>query len=118
MITQQSPYFSFKSWAEDFAWLTLWVMKMLAKIYNYLKYNALVAVIAAAPAKTRSFCQFWEIEFRNNDPKWAESSDKTGIFDMTLLNNLRTGFLSKTVSNILITYFCYVLILDIQIFSF
>ena len=107
---QQSPYFYLRSWAEDLDWLILCLRKMLAKTYNFLKYNAVDTVIAVAPAKKRSFCQFWEIEFRNKESKWTERSDKIGTLDMTVLNNLRTGFLSKNVYNNPITSFCYVAI--------
>lgn len=85
-------------------------MKILAKRYNFLKYNADVAVMAVAPASTRSFCQFRGMELKNIELKCIERSDKRVNFDMRLFTNLSTGFLSKTVSNNPITSFCYVAI--------
>ncbi len=54
----------------------------------------LVAVIAVAPARTKTFCQFDEIDLRKIEPKWFDKSENKGIFEITLFNNLRTGFLS------------------------
>ena len=63
---------------------------------------------SSGASKYKKFCQFWEIDFRNKEPKRTERADIRGTLEMKVLNNF-----SKTVSNSPITSFCYVVILDI-----
>jgi hypothetical protein len=64
----------------------------------------LVVVMAVAPARRRSFCQFLEIDLKKIEPKWLDKSDNRGTFEIKLLNNFNIGFLSKTDYKMLTHY--------------
>lgn len=100
IATQQSPYFYFRSFAEDLAWFILcWIIR-LSTIATLLRIENPVIVKVVAPARTNNFCQLDEIDLRKIKPKWFERSVNKGILDTIALKKFMIGFLRRILSRI------------------